>query len=403
MSRAPVGLYVHVPFCLSICPYCDFVVHAGRAARGASQRIDAFVDGLVVEIGLRASPAASLGSVYLGGGTPSLMSVVQAERILSAIEQAFGIAPAAEVTIEVNPGPDERGDLDGFRALGINRLSIGAQSFQASELRRLGRRHTAADIAATVTAARHAGFDNISLDLLYDVPGQTTETWRRTLDTAVALQPEHVSAYALALDDPQSEGLSGPLGDRLPTRPGAQRWRERARLEQDEDRAAASYEIADDTLRAAGLDWYELSNWARPGRASRHNLAYWRDEAWEAVGPGAHAFDGARTRRWNAARLDAYLSALLPADGSDTRLPPGGFETTDVDAVVADRAILRLRTSAGLPAAALPQFGAALAWARANGLTEPSDTGGVRLTRRGRLLSNELFVRLLPDASSAAA
>lgn len=403
MSRAPVALYVHVPFCLSICPYCDFVVYAGRAARGPSNRIDTFVDALVVEIGLRARPAAPLDSVYLGGGTPSLMSTAQAERILSAIERGFGIAPDPEVTIEVNPGRDERGDLDGFRRVGVNRLSVGAQSFDGSELRRLGRRHSAADIAGTVAAARRAGIDNVSMDLLYDVPGQTTESWRRTLDATVALQPDHVSAYALALDDPQSEGLSGPTGDHLPARPGARIWRRRARLEQDEDRAAELYEIADDAFGLAGLDWYELSSWARPGRASRHNLGYWSGAAWEAVGPGAHAFDGMRTRRWNAARLDTYLTALLPTDGSAARLPPGGSEATAERGAAAEQAILRLRTSAGLPAAAHPEFGAALAWASANGLTEPTDPGGIRLTRRGRLLSNELFVRLLPDAPRDAA
>lgn len=416
MSRLPVGLYVHFPFCLSVCPYCDFVVYAGRAARGPENRIDAFVDGVVVEIGLRArlalharialrARAAPLASVYLGGGTPSLMSVGQVARILSAIDRGFGIADDAELTIEVNPGPEERGDLHGFRALGINRLSIGAQSFEASELRALGRRHSPADIAETVVAARRAGFDNLSLDLLYDVPRQTTGIWHRTLDAAIALAPEHVSAYALALDDPQNEGLSGPSGDHLPTRPGARRWRERARLEQDEDRAAAFYEIADETLEAAGLGWYELSNWALTGRASRHNLTYWRGQPWEAVGPGAHAFDGDRTRRWNAARLDSYMAALLPTDGSEGRLPPGGFETTDEPVAAAEQAILRLRTSEGLTAdlAVRREFRAAIAWGRANRLLEETEAGGIRLTRRGRLLSNEVFMRLLPDVRDAAA
>ncbi|MEX2546764.1 MAG: radical SAM family heme chaperone HemW [Chloroflexota bacterium] len=406
MSPPPVGLYVHFPFCLSVCPYCDFVVYAGSAAKGPENRIDAFVEALVAEIGLRASETRSpLCSVYLGGGTPSLMSAAQVARVLSAVDGAFGIADDAEITIEANPGPAERGDLPGFRAAGVNRLSIGAQSFDPIELGRLGRRHAGADIADTVSAARGAGFDNISLDLLYDVPGQTPDSWRLTLEAALALQPDHISAYALMLDDPQAEGLTGPLGDHLPTRPGAMRWRGRARLEQDEERAAELYLIADEMLSAAGLGWYELSNWARPGRASRHNLAYWLGEPWEAVGPGAHAFDGLRTRRWNAARLDSYLAALTPADGSDARLPPGASETTDDETAAAEQAILRLRTNDGLPAelAVMPALRSALGWARANGLLEPARQGGVRLTLRGRLVSNEVFVRLLPDASSAAA
>ncbi len=165
------------------------------------------------------------------------------------------------------------------------------------------------------------------------------------------------------------------------------------------------YELADDVLSSAGLTWYELSNWSRAGRPSRHNLTYWRGRAWAAVGPGAHAFDGPRTRRWNAARIDAYLAALLPAQGRAARLPPGGAETTDAATAAAETAILRLRTRAGLPAA-LTELAAhqpALAWARANGLLEPAEDGAVRLAPRGRLLANELFERLLPHADCAAA
>jgi oxygen-independent coproporphyrinogen-3 oxidase len=219
------------------------------------------------------------------------------------------------------------------------------------------------------------------------------------------VEPDHVSTYALSLDDPQGEGLSSPLGDHLPARRGAMRWRGRARLEQDDERAAHLYVLADELLGAAGFEWYELSNWARPGRASRHNLLYWQGESWAAVGPGAHAFDGVRTRRWDAARLEGYMAALSPADGSAARLPPGGSETTDARTAAAERAILRLRTRDGLPSemASLPGFRSALAWGRASGLLEPADHDGVRLTRRGRLLANELFVRLLPDVSTAAA
>lgn len=360
------------------------------------------MDAVVVEIGLRARPAP-LSSIYLGGGTPSLMSAGQVARLLSAAERGFGIADGAEVTIEANPGPTERGDLAAFRAAGVNRLSVGAQSLKPTELRRLGRRHSPTDVVETVRTAREAGFENVSVDLLYDVPGQTLDSWRASLDATIALAPDHVSAYALSLDDPEAEGLTGPLGDHLPARPGARRWRERARVEQDEDRAAAFYEMADDVLGDAGYAWYELSNWAMPGKESRHNLTYWLGDAWEAVGPGAHAFDGERTRRWNAARIDAYLASLTPiADGSDVRLPMGASDTTDDQDAAADSAILRLRTRAGLPAdiAGRPEFRGALAWARANGLLEPA-ADGLRLTRRGRLLSNEVFVRLLPGTPPA--
>lgn len=395
-SRTPVALYVHFPFCISVCPYCDFVVYGGRAARGPDARVAALVDALVTEIELRARHA-TLDSVYLGGGTPSLMSAGQVERLLAAAETAFGFSSDAEITIEINPGGGERGDLRGFRAAGANRLSIGAQSLSAAELRRLGRRHSPADVADTVGEARRAGFDDVSLDLLYDVPGQSVDGWRRTLAAALGLEPDHVSAYALTLDGGAGNGPPSATDDHLAHRAGALRWRARAAAEQDADRAADMYEVADEMLERAGLAWYELSNWARPGRASRHNLAYWRGAPWEAVGPGAHAFDGGRTRRWNAANLDRYLAALEAG-----RLPPGGRDVTDEAMAAAERAILQLRTSQGLSPEVLARAGtgAALAWAEAHGLAEPTAEGGRRLALRGRLLANEVFARILPPSAS---
>ena len=404
-ARAPIGLYVHFPFCVSICPYCDFVVYGGRAARGPASQVERMVAALIAEIRIRApnSSGLPLATVYLGGGTPSLMTAQHVERLLAEIDAGFGIVAAAEVTIEVNPGPDERGDLRGLRAAGVNRVSIGAQSLDPAELRRLGRRHSPSDVAATVAEARRAGFDNISLDLLYDIPGQTLDSWRRTLGDTLALAPEHVSAYSLALDDPDSDGLTGTLGDHLPLRPGPQRWRNRALIEQDADRAADCYELADDFLSAAGLGWYEISNWARPGRQSRHNQIYWSGAAWDAVGPGAHAFDGAFTRRWNAAPLDAYLSALVPADGSSPALPPGSSEIVGAAVARAESVVLALRTRAGVSRAVAnrAEHAAAFSWAATNGLLVSTADDRVRLSPRGRLLSNELFARLMPDTGSA--
>lgn len=381
----PVALYVHFPFCISVCPYCDFVVYGGKDARGPRNRIADLVDALAVEIGLRAVPGANLGSVYFGGGTPSLMSPAQVERLLAAADNAFGLQSGAEITIEANPGGGERGDLVGFRAAGVNRLSIGAQSLDVTELTRLGRRHAPVDITDTVRLARQAGFANISLDLLYDVPDQTIATWRDTLAGALALEPDHVSAYALTLDDPDGD-------DHLPVSRGAARWRTRAIHDQNEDRAAAMYELADDAFAAAGLRWYELSNWSLPGKASRHNLTYWRGDVWAAVGPGAHAFDGERTRRWNAARLDTYLAAV-----SAGHLPPGDSVTVDAATAQAERAMLALRTGSGLVVGETPGIESVIAWGTEQSLLE-SDESVVRLTRKGRLLSNELFARLLPMA-----
>jgi putative oxygen-independent coproporphyrinogen III oxidase len=396
VARPPVALYIHVPFCVSICPYCDFVVYAGRASRGPAARIAAFVEAVATELALRADQLdarwgsdRTLRSLYLGGGTPSLLAADDVLRLITLVRARYGLASDAEVTIEVNPGPDECGDLAGFARAGVTRVSIGAQSLDAGELRRLGRRHTPEAVATTVSLARAAEIASVSLDVLYDIPDASLAIWAATLDAALALEPDHLSLYALTLDDPDAEGLTGPSGDHLPTRSGARRWRERAATGQDGDRAAAMYELADERLRAAGFNWYEISNWARPAHRSRHNLAYWQREPYEAVGPGAHAFDG-ETRRWNAARLEGYLAALAPVAGPP-RLPPGGSERLDDVTAAAEAAILGLRTADGVAGDAIATIAP---WALGAGLIEATEDRYV-LTTRGRLLSNELFARLV--------
>ena len=405
-AQPPVALYVHVPFCRSLCPYCDFVVFAGAEATGPRSRLGSFLVGLERELDLRADaldaafgPPGSpgrprLATLYLGGGTPSLLPAEAVAALVERVGERYGLAPGAEVTLEANPGPDDRGDLAGFAAAGVTRLSLGAQSLQDAELVALGRRHRSGDVADAVAAARAAGIPQLSLDLLYDVPGQRLAAWAATIEAALDLGPDHVSCYALTLDDPDAEGLTGPSGDHLPTTPGARRWRERARDGQDEDRAAAAYALADAAFEGAGMPWYELSNWARPGSASRHNLAYWTRRPYEAVGPGAHGFDGV-TRRWNAARLDAWLGSLAPADGTPARLPPGGSETIDEATASAEELILGLRTAHGVNLELAAQQSDVLAWALEAGLVEEAPAGRVRLTLRGRLLSNELFSRLI--------
>jgi oxygen-independent coproporphyrinogen-3 oxidase len=404
----PVALYVHVPFCVSLCPYCDFVVYAGADARGPRNRVDAYLRAVTAEIGLRADDAdrrfgepgpgrrPRLASVYHGGGTPSLLPAGAVAELLELVATRFGLADDAEVTLEANPGPDDRGDAAALARAGVTRLSYGAQGLDPALLGRLGRRHTVGDVAAAVAEAREAGIGSVSLDLLYDVPGQALASWMATLDAALDLAPDHLSLYALTLDDPDAEGLTGSLGDHLPTTAGARRWRERAVIEQDEDRAAAAYHHASVELAAAGWRGYEISNWAGPGHESRHNLAYWELLPYEAVGPGAHAFDGA-TRRWNAARLEGYVAALVPPDGGRPQLPPGGAEALEPATAAAERAILGLRLDTGLPSAAAgePPLADAFGWALASQLVEVTPGERIVLTTRGRLLSNELFSRLV--------
>jgi oxygen-independent coproporphyrinogen-3 oxidase len=400
----PVALYIHIPFCVSLCPYCDFVVYAGAAARGPRARVEAFIDAVVAELGLRAdaldarfgADRPSLATVYLGGGTPSILPAEAIARILEVVRARYGIEPGAEVTIEANPGPDERGDAAALTAAGVTRLSLGAQAMSDAELRRLGRRHHTADVADAVAAAREGGIGSVSLDLLYDTPDATLADWTATLEAALALGPDHLSLYALTLDDPDAEGLTGPGGDHLPTKAGARRWRAEARPRQDEDRAAAEYHHAVHRLGEDGWRGYEISNWARPGHESRHNLVYWERRPYEAVGPGAHAFDG-EIRRWNAARLDGYLAALVPPGGGIASLPPGDSETIDPVTAVAEAVILGLRTDRGVPltAAFEPPLADVFGWALAAELVEATNDDRIILTTRGRLLSNEVFSRLV--------
>ena len=406
-ARPPAGLYVHIPFCVSLCPYCDFVVVAGSAARGPANRVAAFAAALETEIELRADaldathgpPGGAarppLDTVYLGGGTPTLLPAATVAEVLDTVRRRFGIAPDAEVTIEANPGPDERGDAAALAEAGINRISYGAQSLDRAELRRLGRRHRPTDVAAAVAAARAGGIGSVNLDLLYDVPDGSLATWIVTLEAALALGPDHLSLYALTLDDPDAEGLTGFDGDHLPTSRGARRWRDAAIPAQDEDRAAAQYHHAVHRLAADGWRGYEISNWARPGHESRHNLGYWERRPYEAVGPGAHAFDGS-TRRWNAANLGRYLAALAPEAGPPV-LPPGGSERLDAATAAAESIVLGLRTDRGVPrsAAAEPPLADSFGWALAAELLTIDAADRIVLTTRGRLLSNELFARLV--------
>jgi len=431
----PVALYVHWPFCVARCPYCDFVVYAGGDARGPRAWTERLYGAVARELELRAdaldrrfgppqtthtssgtmpasacaSAAAStsalghqprlpLESVYFGGGTPSLLPGQWLDRLMAIVRTRFGVAEDAEVTLEANPGPEEREDLAAFRGAGVTRISFGAQSLDAVELRRLGRRHSPRDVATAVAEARAAGIGSVNLDLLYDLPGQSVTAWEATLRAALALAPDHLSLYALTLDDPEAEGLAGPDGDHLPTPPGARRWRDRARSDQDDDRAADQYRLATGLLEAEGWRGYEISNWARRGHESRHNLAYWERRPYEAVGPGAHAFDGV-TRRWNAAAMEPFVAALVPAGGVATE-PPGGQEMLTEAVEASERLILALRLDSGVPAAWAERdpLAGARGWAESAGLLELVDVDGeprIRLTLRGRLLSNELFRRLV--------
>jgi oxygen-independent coproporphyrinogen-3 oxidase len=300
-APASFALYVHVPWCRHVCPYCDFNV---RARQDVPDEDDATT--LAAELRAWALQApfagAALASVFFGGGTPSLYSPAAIGLVLDAAAARFGFESDAEVTLEANPGTVTVHTLRAFRAAGVNRLSLGAQSFDPALLRTLGRDHTAAEIHEAVAAARAAGFENLSLDLIFAVPGETLAAWAHDLDRALALRPEHVSTYALTYE------------------PGTpfEGWRRTGRVVAvDEDDEAAMADLACERLAGAGYERYEISSHALPGRASRHNQRYWDGSSYLGIGPGAHSFAAAPLpgRRWANERDPERHRALVQADG----------------------------------------------------------------------------------------
>ena len=368
------GLYLHVPFCASICNYCNF-------NRGLldEQLKSEYVDALVRELDLRAT-GEPVDTLYFGGGTPSLLTVAEAARIIDACRSAFSVAADAEVTFEVNPETVDRATLEGFRSAGVNRLSFGVQSFDDDELVRLDRRHDAARARRAVADARAAGFDNVSLDLMMWLPGQTLERWRASVEALIALGPEHASLYLLEIYP------NAPLRDAM----ARERW-SRA----PDDDAAAMYEEAMCLLELGGYAQYEISNVARPGRESRHNVKYWTGGAWYGLGPGAHGTVG--RRRWrNVADTRAFIAAV--ADG---RLPEAEVEDREAIERLQEQLFMGVRLTQGIDLMDLgARFGVDLMSRYAAELTRFAGAGvideaalaqgRVVLTRRGQLLSNEV-------------
>jgi oxygen-independent coproporphyrinogen-3 oxidase len=381
---------VHVPFCRLVCAYCDFVTVGGRRAD-----IPRYVDALLAELA-RVRPTGRLETVYLGGGTPSLMPAADVARVLAAAIARWGSEPA-EVTLEANPSAREAPDWSGLRGAGVSRISLGAQSLRDAELRTLARGHTAAEVRSAFRAARAAGFANLSLDLIYGIPGQGLGAWRRTLQAAITLGPEHLSLYALQLALAPDEWAAPP-------RPGALRWRARAAERQDDGLAAAQYRLAEEYLAAAGFEHYELSSWARPGFASRHNAAYWARWPYTGIGAGAHSYDGAGRRSWNTRDLDGYLAAV--EEGAS---PESGHEELDLATRTWEAVALGLRRVEGIDRRAFAaEFGRDLAAlypgpvreTRAAGLLE-LDAERMRLTDTGRLLASEALVAFVDGAAPA--
>jgi oxygen-independent coproporphyrinogen III oxidase len=380
------SLYLHIPFCHTRCHYCDFNTYAGILPLR-----EPYVCALITEIGL-AGQFARLANgmsrrsrtIFFGGGTPSLLTVEQIKRLLSACLEAFAIDEEAEITLEANPGTLSAEQLTGLRAAGINRLSLGSQSFDAELLHTLGRIHTSEEIVQALSNARVAGFRSINLDFMFGLPGQTMHHWKTTLDRALAIHPEHFSLYSLIIEEGTPFYTWTNEGYIIPG---------------DEDLCADMYEYADERLQAEGYENYEISNWALPGHQSRHNLTYWQNLPYIGMGAGAHSFFGGR-RFSNVLDPQEYICLL-----KKQQRPEAVGEFIDRIQEMSETAFLGLRTAQGLHlptfeerfAESFTQFvGTRLRVVEEAGLLE-REHEWIRLSKRGRLLGNEVFLRLLPD------
>jgi oxygen-independent coproporphyrinogen-3 oxidase len=380
MTRA--GIYIHIPFCRSRCSYCDFATGAYDGALAAR-----YVSAVVAEIDAfreTHAPDTEIETIYLGGGTPSLLTPAQLAQLLEAVQRSFSIAEEREVTMEMNPGTITLATLTDFRRLGINRASFGAQTFDDRELRRLGRQHSAADVRQTITDLRLAGYDNISFDLIAGLPAQTLAAWSRNLDEALALRPEHLSLYLLEVH----EGT--PLAEQI---------RRGAEPRPDDDLAALMYELMIEKALVAGYEHYEISNLCLQGYESRHNTKYWTGAPVYGFGCSAHSYDGGR-RRWANERDAARYTALVEAGSTPI------VETTELDereaqseAVFLGLRLLQRGISLNEYRA---RFGTDLRDRYANDLARLHDAGLIsleddlmRLTPHGALLSNEVFTAFM--------
>jgi len=383
VGSRPFGFYVHVPFCRVRCGYCDFNTYTAEELGGGVSR-STYADQAVAEVrqaravlGDRDLPVAT---VFLGGGTPTLLPPDHLAQILAAIDAEFGLAPGAEVTTEANPDSVDQAYLERLRGGGYTRISFGMQSAVPHVLATLDRTHDPERVPAVVAAARAAGFDQISLDLIYGTPGESAADWATSVEAALACEPDHVSAYSLIVEEGTALARRVKRGE-LPM--------------PDEDDLADKYVAADDLLAAAGLQWYEVSNWARERDSRcRHNLGYWRGDDWWGVGPGAHSHVGG-VRWWNVKHPAAYGDRLAAGVS-----PAHAREVLDDETRRVERVLLEVRIREGLEGEAVPPEGlAAVPGLVARRLVEAGpweQEDRVVLTRTGRLLADLVVRDLIP-------
>ena len=381
-TNVPFSAYLHIPFCRVRCGYCDFNTYTSSELRGAKQ--EDYATTLETEITLArrvlgdAGALRPMDTVFFGGGTPTLLPAGDLARMLDTAVSAFGLADGAEVTVEANPDTVTPQVARTLADAGVTRLSVGMQSAVPHVLAALDRTHQPENVRTAVAAAKDAGLA-VSVDLIYGAPGESLGDWEASLDAALALESDHISAYALIIEDGTKLARQIRRGE-VPT--------------PDDDVQADMYELADARLGSAGFDWYELSNWARsPEHRSRHNLAYWRGSDWWGFGPGAHSHV-AGLRWWNVKHPAAYAQRLAAAES-----PAAGTERPDAQAHMLERVLLLSRLAEGIAIAELPEGNRTrVAGLIADGMVDAASAlrGRVTLTLRGRLLADAV-VRELTD------
>jgi oxygen-independent coproporphyrinogen-3 oxidase len=369
------GVYVHVPFCTVRCGYCDFNTYAPGELGGATPA--GYVDAALREMELAGAAMGSdvrpASTVFFGGGTPTLLPADALARLLGGVREVWGLVPDAEVTTEANPDSVTRESLATLAEAGFTRVSLGMQSAVPHVLATLERTHNPEYVARAVGWAHELGLAT-SVDLIYGTPGESLEDWQRSLDAAIALEPGHISAYALVIEPGTKMGAQLRRGEVAPT---------------DPDTQAEMYEAADAALSAAGYSWYEVSNWSKSREERcRHNMAYWTSEDWWGIGPGAHSYLGpasgrAARRWWNIKHPRAYGDVLARGE-----LPAGGEEELTAADLELESTMLRIRLADGIPAAGQPGVAGLISEGLVDG---PAAIGGtLRLTLRGRLLADHV-------------
>ncbi|MDE2746822.1 MAG: radical SAM family heme chaperone HemW [Chloroflexota bacterium] len=392
MQDTPLGLYIHVPFCTVKCSYCDFNSYAGIDDMQAEWEAAALTELSLWAPRLR---GREVSTVFIGGGTPSLLPGESIERILDAVRSGLNLSSDAEITLEANPESVHPERLQLYRAAGVNRISMGVQSLDSDELVFLDRIHSAERAEAAFAEIRSAGFDNVNLDLIYGLPGQSLASWRSTLDQVLKWSgngPDHISCYALTVEE----------GTPLATRVAAGRV-----VEANPDHVAEIADWTADRLAAAGYQQYETSNYARDGLSCRHNLIYWRNQEYAAIGPGAHGFfNGVRYHVVRSPK--AYVDRLrdpeqdvLGVQGLPSPAIAGAERVSELENVI-DTLTSGLRLMEGVDESGLPvayqQIRPILDWAVESALAQRAN-GRLSLTKRGHEVANEVFVRLLQPIS----